>query len=271
MNITSILTPFTSKPPLPDLKTDTPIEWKWLYVKPELEKTQITLDISSLTLVSLEGGYGVVYKTPDDKIVKLIKQNGKSENAMIFREAKRVEIPDIDIDDNSDFIVDIQNEVDYQMRAHQNIRANDDEPIAPVVYFGGVFVLLGHYYGIILMENVKGTPLSYKYMEILPVKDLVEIHTQISEFLRLIHELNIAHNDLHTTNIIIQRKNDKPVIKVIDWGLGSPIDVSPFWLSKERRASLPLNRQIDEVGYRFLSEISALINARRPESNCIIN
>jgi hypothetical protein len=152
MNITSILTPFTSKHPLPDLKTDTPIEWKWLYVKPELEKTQITLDISSLTLVSLEGGYGVVYKTPDDKIVKLIKQNGKSENAMIFREAKRVEIPDID--DNSDFIVDIQNEVDYQMRAHQNIRANDDEPIAPVVYFGGVFVLLGHYYGIILMENV---------------------------------------------------------------------------------------------------------------------
>ena len=49
MNITNILTPFTSKPPLPDLKKDTPIEWKWLkYANPQIEK-QVKLDISSLT------------------------------------------------------------------------------------------------------------------------------------------------------------------------------------------------------------------------------
>ena len=69
---------------------------------------------------------------------------------------------------------------------YRNIRANDHKPITPAVYLGGVFVLSDHYYGIILMENVKGTPLSY---------------------------------------------------------------VSPFWLSEERRASLPLNHpSIDEVG-----------------------
>jgi serine/threonine protein kinase len=267
MNITNILTPFTSKPPLPNLKKDTPIEWKWLkYANPQLER-QVNLDISSLTLVSSEGGYGVVYKTPDDKIVKLIKHNGKSENAMIFREARQIEIPEEEIDDKSDFIVDIQNEVKYQMLAHRNIRANDHKPITPAVYLGGVFVLLGHYYGIILMENIKGTPLSYEYLKTLPNDDLVDIHKQISDFLKEIHQLKLAHNDLHTTNIIIQRKNGKPIIKVIDWGIGSPTDVSPFWLSEERRASLPLNRQIDEVGYRFLDEIKALI---KPESNCII-
>jgi eukaryotic-like serine/threonine-protein kinase len=71
-----------------------------------------------------------------------------------------------------------------------------------------------------VMELVKGIPLNeYCDTNKLSIKDRLQLFMQICSAVQHAHQKGIIHRDLKPTNILIENHDDKPVPKVIDFGL----------------------------------------------------
>ena len=71
-----------------------------------------------------------------------------------------------------------------------------------------------------VMELVKGIPLNdYCDEHKLSIPDRLELFLQICSAVQHAHQKGIIHRDLKPTNILVETHDDKPVPKVIDFGL----------------------------------------------------
>ena len=71
-----------------------------------------------------------------------------------------------------------------------------------------------------VMELVKGIPLNdYCDEHKLSIRDRLQLFMQICSAVQHAHQKGIIHRDLKPTNILVENHDDKPVPKVIDFGL----------------------------------------------------
>ncbi len=71
-----------------------------------------------------------------------------------------------------------------------------------------------------VMELVKGIPLNdYCDEHRLSIRDRLQLFMQICSAVQHAHQKGIIHRDLKPTNILVENHDDKPVPKVIDFGL----------------------------------------------------
>jgi serine/threonine protein kinase len=71
-----------------------------------------------------------------------------------------------------------------------------------------------------VMELVKGIPLNeYCDEHRLSIRDRLELFMQICSAVQHAHQKGIIHRDLKPTNILVENHDDKPVPRVIDFGL----------------------------------------------------
>ena len=71
-----------------------------------------------------------------------------------------------------------------------------------------------------VMELVKGIPLNdYCDEHKLSIRDRLQLFMQICSAVQHAHQKGIIHRDLKPTNILVENHEDKPVPKVIDFGL----------------------------------------------------
>lgn len=71
-----------------------------------------------------------------------------------------------------------------------------------------------------VMELVKGVPLTeYCDAQRLSIQDRLQLFMQICSAVQHAHQKGIIHRDLKPTNILVESHDDKPVPKVIDFGL----------------------------------------------------
>lgn len=71
-----------------------------------------------------------------------------------------------------------------------------------------------------IMELVKGIPLNeYCDAHKLNIRDRLQLFTQICSAVQHAHQKGIIHRDLKPSNILVENHDDKPVPKVIDFGL----------------------------------------------------
>ena len=71
-----------------------------------------------------------------------------------------------------------------------------------------------------LVELVKGIPLNdYCDEHKLSIRDRLQLFMQICSAVQHAHQKGIIHRDLKPTNILVENHDDKPVPKVIDFGL----------------------------------------------------
>lgn len=69
----------------------------------------------------------------------------------------------------------------------------------------------------LVMERVAGVPLSE--IRKVSVSDAIDIVQQLLGGLGALHELGIVHGDVKTENVLVERRDDRYIAKVIDLGL----------------------------------------------------
>ena len=75
-----------------------------------------------------------------------------------------------------------------------------------------------------VMEHVDGEPITtFADCEQLTVRQRLELFAQACEAVQHAHQKAIIHRDLKPSNILVTRKNDKPWVKVIDFGIAKAI------------------------------------------------
>src|SRR5207247_4007665 len=71
-----------------------------------------------------------------------------------------------------------------------------------------------------VMELVKGVPITdFCDQKHLPVRERLELFVSVCQAVQHAHQKGIIHRDLKPTNIMVTLHDDKPVVKVIDFGI----------------------------------------------------
>ena len=76
-----------------------------------------------------------------------------------------------------------------------------------------------------VMELIKGTPLNeYCDKHELGIRDRLQIMVDICDAIHHAHQKGILHRDLKPSNVLVTELNEKPVSKVIDFGLAKALE-----------------------------------------------
>jgi serine/threonine protein kinase len=134
------------------------------------------------------GKYGAVFNSNQKNyIVKIGKINSNNENSLIS-EAEISEIA-------------------------SNLGIGPKVPVKPKIITHN-----GNDYVVIKMEKMDGTLLSLINSRNINDELKISLLQDAQDLLRILHKQNICHRDLHLKNIMYKKKNDKYIIKIIDFG-----------------------------------------------------
>lgn len=98
----------------------------------------------------------------------------------------------------------------------------------------------------IVMELVRGVPIDgYCAERRLSMRDRLLLFQQVCDAVQHVHQKGIIHRDLKPTNVLVAEVDDRPVVKLIDFGLARATDIQAF------RATLfeELRRVIGTIAY----------------------
>ncbi len=144
-----------------------------------------------------EGGYGVVYLASQEHPIrrrvalKIVKPGMDSRQVIARFEAERQALALLD---------------------HPNIAQIHDAGTTPQ----------GHPY--FAMEYVEGLPITeYCDREKLDLKERLGLFLQVCHAIRHAHQKGIIHRDLKPSNILVTAVDDRPLVKVIDFGIAKAL------------------------------------------------
>ncbi len=175
---------------------------------PSTARSDLGRDIGPYTLLELigEGGFGSVYlaqqRHPIERRVALkLVRGGPGASQIVAR-----------------------------FDAERRVLATMDHPHIAVVHDAGVTDAGDPYF---VMEYVEGHPITtYADHHRLGIDDRLRLFQQLCEAVQHAHEKGIVHRDLKPSNVLVERAGEKPVVKVIDFGiakaLGEPIAPDAF-------------------------------------------
>jgi len=148
-----------------------------------------------------EGGYGLVYLAEQERPLRR-------------RVALKVIKPGMD-----------SRQVIARFEAERQALALLDHPHIAHVYDAGTTQAGRPYFA---MEHVEGVPITrFCDRERLPIKGRLSLFLQVCSAIQHAHQKGIIHRDLKPSNILVTAKDDRPLVKVIDFGvakaLGQPL------------------------------------------------
>lgn len=78
-----------------------------------------------------------------------------------------------------------------------------------------------------VMEYVKGKAISeYCDLERMPIRDRLELFIQLCTAINHAHQKGIIHRDIKPTNVLVEKTGDRPLLKVIDFGVSKAIETA---------------------------------------------
>jgi serine/threonine protein kinase/tetratricopeptide (TPR) repeat protein len=144
-----------------------------------------------------EGGFSIVYLAEQDKPVRR-------------RVALKVIKPGMD-----------SRQVIARFEAERQALALMEHPnIAPVFDAGATEAGLPYF----VMENVKGVPIiEHCDRQKLSIEERLSLFLQTCEGVQYAHQKGIIHRDVKPSNILVSVQGEKPVVKIIDFGVAKAI------------------------------------------------
>ena len=114
-------------------------------------------------------------------------------------------------------------EVVARFEAERQALAMMDHPNIASVFDGGVTNTGRPYF---VMELLKGIPITdYCDASKLPTRERLELFMQVCKAVQHAHRKGVIHRDLKPSNILVTVKDDRPVPKVIDFGVAKATQV----------------------------------------------
>ncbi len=144
-----------------------------------------------------EGGYGIVYLAAQEQPIRR-------------RVALKVIKPGMD-----------SRQVVARFEAERQALALLDHPCIAHVHDAGTTPEGRPYFA---MEYIEGLPITeYCDREKLSIKERLHLFLQVCDAVRHAHQKGIIHRDLKPSNMLVTAQNDKPLAKVIDFGIAKAL------------------------------------------------
>jgi serine/threonine protein kinase len=144
-----------------------------------------------------EGGYGIVYLAAQEQPIRR-------------RVALKVIKPGMD-----------SRQVIARFEAERQAMALLDHPNIAHVYDAGTTPEGRPYFA---MEYIEGLPITeYCDREKLTIKERLHLFRQVCEAVQHAHQKGIIHRDLKPSNMLVTAQNEKPLVKVIDFGIAKAL------------------------------------------------
>jgi serine/threonine protein kinase/tetratricopeptide (TPR) repeat protein len=144
-----------------------------------------------------EGGFGVVYLAQQTQPVRR-------------KVALKVLKPGMDT-----------HQVVARFEAERQALALMDHPNIAHVFDGGATTSGRPYF---VMELVRGVPITeFCDQNHLPVRQRLELFVSVCQAVQHAHHKGIIHRDLKPSNVLVTRHDDKPTVKVIDFGIAKAV------------------------------------------------
>jgi eukaryotic-like serine/threonine-protein kinase len=166
-------------------------------VGPSLERPGSTIGPYRLLEQIGEGGFGIVYMAEQLQPVRR-------------KVALKIIKPGMD----SRMVV-------ARFEAERQALALMDHPNIAHVYDGGATETGRPYF---VMELVRGIPITdFCDQNLLRIRDRIELFIAVCKAVQHAHQKGIIHRDLKPNNVLVTLHDDKPVVKVIDFGIAKAI------------------------------------------------
>jgi serine/threonine protein kinase/WD40 repeat protein len=108
-----------------------------------------------------------------------------------------------------------------RFEAEQQALALMDHPNIAHVFDGGVTTSGRPYF---VMELVRGVPITeFCDQHQVPVRERLELFISVCQAVQHAHQKGIIHRDLKPNNVLVTMHDDRPVVKVIDFGIAKAI------------------------------------------------
>jgi serine/threonine protein kinase/Flp pilus assembly protein TadD len=108
-----------------------------------------------------------------------------------------------------------------RFEAERQALALMDHPNIAHVYDGGTTETGRPYF---VMELVRGIPITdFCDQNLLKIRDRIELFIAVCKAVQHAHQKGIIHRDLKPNNVLVTLHDDKPVVKVIDFGIAKAI------------------------------------------------
>ena len=108
-----------------------------------------------------------------------------------------------------------------RFEAERQALALMDHPNIAQVFDGGATASGRPYF---VMELVRGIPITeFCDQNQLPVRERLELFVSVCQAVQHAHQKGIIHRDLKPSNVLVTLHDDKPVVKVIDFGIAKAI------------------------------------------------
>jgi len=144
-----------------------------------------------------EGGYGIVYLAAQEQPIRR-------------RVALKIIKPGMD-----------SRQIVARFEAERQALALLDHPHIAQIHDAGTTPEGRPYFA---MEYIEGLPITeYCDKEKLTIKERLELFLQVCEAVKHAHQKGIIHRDLKPSNMLVTTQNDKPLVKVIDFGIAKAL------------------------------------------------